>query len=69
MIAASVANLTRSDSAKIKHDATANLQLHTRQQAAQMQNVSERSVNTAKKAGVSHDTKARLKSLIKQRLI
>jgi len=49
MVAARLANLTQADAARIKHDATANLQSQTRAEAAEKLNVSERSVNTAKK--------------------
>jgi len=49
IVAAKIANLTKSDAATRSHDATANLQSHTRAEAADMLNVSERTVNTAKK--------------------
>lgn len=49
MVAARMANLTQADAARIKHDATANLQSQTRAEAAEKLSVSERSVNTAKK--------------------
>lgn len=48
-VAAKLANLTKSDAASIGHGATANLQSQTRAAAAEMLNVSERTVNTAKK--------------------
>lgn len=44
-----MANLSRSDAARLSNDAAANLQSHTRAEAAEMLNVSELSVNTAKK--------------------
>ncbi|MEM9151370.1 MAG: MT-A70 family methyltransferase [Cyanobacteria bacterium P01_F01_bin.3] len=49
MVAAKLANLTKSDAAAASHGATANLQSQTRAQAAEMLNVSERTVNSAKK--------------------
>lgn len=49
MVASKIANLNKSDAARIGHGATANLQSHTRAAAAQMLNVSERTVNAAKK--------------------
>lgn len=48
-VAAKISNLTPSDAARLSHAATANLQSHTRVSAAKLLNVSERTVNTAKK--------------------
>lgn len=49
MVAARVANLSKSDAARIGHGTTANLQSQTRADAAKLLNVSERSVNSAKR--------------------
>lgn len=49
MVAAKLANLTKSDAARVSNDPTANLQSQSRAKAAELLNVSERSVNTAKK--------------------
>ena len=45
MVAARLANLTQADAARIKHDATANLQSQTRAEAAEKLNVSDHSAN------------------------